>query len=467
MIRRWAEQPSPRAGEEVVLRVATDAPRFRVELHRYGADRELVLTTCCFEGQDAPAHLPFQDWGQPGTGLAGEHLAPWRAYRLRLPDHCRSGVHVALFVEGDEDGRELTHPDRSTPDGRDARALVVVRPHGSAATAAILYKVPVLTYFAYALFDGEVYDPATARGHWCLYNLPRASELPVAVPPTVGLHRPGGGTRGFPYDVFNVDPFDPTPRQTYVHWDAKMVGWLEREGFAVDFCTDVDLHRDGPALLAPYALLVSAGHDEYWSAAMRDAVEGFVAAGGNAAFFGGNTCWWQVEFADEVTFSRERFWHEAGRPENALLGVSFRNGGERDRDDHPVPVGFRVQHSDHWVWAGTGVRDGDLVGAAADEYVVGYECDGADFDRADLDAGRPVRPNGADGTPADFTILGVGDVLPHGWGFGNGAATMGLHSPRGTVFNAATTDWARVLTAGRTPAVEQITRNVLDRLSRR
>jgi hypothetical protein len=45
---------------------------------------------------------------------------------------------------------------------------------------------------------------------------------------------------------------------------------------------------------------------------------------------------------------------------------------------------------------------------------------------------------------------------------------MGVFRPGGTVFNAATTDWPRVLTAGTasTPVVERITRNVLDRLSR-
>jgi hypothetical protein len=81
-------------------------------------------------------------------------------------------------------------------------------------------------------------------------------------------------------------------------------------------------------------------------------------------------------------------------------------------------------------------------------------------------AGRPVIATGADGTPADFTILAVGDTRPSGWGFGNGAATIGLFRRGGTVFNAATTDWARVLTGGTAPAVERITRNVLDRLSR-
>ena len=38
-----------------------------------------------------------------------------------------------------------------------------------------------------------------------------------------------------------------------------------------------------------YSLYLSVGHDEYWSAGMRDTVEGFVARGGNAAFLSGNT----------------------------------------------------------------------------------------------------------------------------------------------------------------------------------
>jgi hypothetical protein len=35
---------------------------------------------------------------------------------------------VAVLVEGDGNGRELSHPDRTTVDGREAKALFVVRP---------------------------------------------------------------------------------------------------------------------------------------------------------------------------------------------------------------------------------------------------------------------------------------------------------------------------------------------------
>ena len=466
VIRGYVEQPSPRPGESLTLRVATDAPQFRVEYYRYGAGLELRGRTGWLPGRDAPMHLPYQDWGQPGVDLRGHELAPWPALRFEVPTDWRSGVYIAVLIEGDGRDHDRDNARTVTVDARQARALFVVRPAASAAPAPILYKVPVLTYHAYNLIDGVAYEPDPGQGHWCLYNSPGPQEVPCPVPTGVSLHRPGGGTGGTPYDITaNPDPYDPTPRQTFQHWDARFIGWLERGGYEADYCTDVDLHRDGMAQLSPHRLLVSVGHDEYWSDAMRSALDDFVSAGGNAAFFGGNTCWWRVVFHDDIRFSREQYWHEIGQPENTSIGVSFRNGGERDRQDFPTPVGYRVQHSDHWLYRNTGLAEGDQFGAGADEYLIGYECDGAEFDRADLRAGRPVRPTGADGTPDDFTILAVGDARPSGWGLGNAAATMGTFTRHGTVFNAATTDWARLLTAGTTPVVGQLTRNVLDRLT--
>ena len=48
-------------------------------------------------------------------------------------------------------------------------------------------------------------------------------------------------------------------------------------------------------LLDRYKLLVSVGHDEYWTARQRKSVEAFADRGGNCAFFTGNTCFWQVQ----------------------------------------------------------------------------------------------------------------------------------------------------------------------------
>jgi hypothetical protein len=461
MIRGYPERSTVVGGDDLVLRVSTGAPEFRVDLYRFGravAPVAPLFSSEWLPGRARPDHLPHEDWGREGEGLAGEALPAWPSYRLTIRRQWPPGVYVADLVEGDGRGRELAGGRPPTTDGRHAKALFVVRGSSPTPRCPILYKLPLFTYHAY--------NCVSDRG-WCLYSIPEAGKLPRSVPPSVSLRRPGGGTGGIPWDIGNFDPFDPTPRQTFVHWDGPFVRWLEENGYEVDYCTDLDLHRAGPDLLAGRRLLVSAGHDEYWTDAMRDRVEAFVHAGGNLAFFGGNTCWWRVTFDDDdCTFRRVGEWWDPngpGRPENSLTGLSFRHGGERDRDEHPTPVGYQVQHADHWVYDGTGLGDGDRFGDGRDEYLVGYECDGAHFDRAAFAAGRPATASGDDGTPPGFVILGVGDTVPSGWGNGNRAATMGVFTAGGTVFNAATTDWARLLGAGH-PAVGRITRNVLDRL---
>ncbi len=454
MIRAYPEHPSVAPGDDLVLRVSTTARRFRVDFHRFGGETALVFRSDWEPGRPVPDHLPFQDWGQEGVGLDGERLPAWPAYRFRVGDGWPPGVYVAVLVEEGASG------EHENLDAREGRALFVVRTKAPRPRARILYKLPLLTYHAYNCASGEA-------GSWSLYTIPAATDLPAPVPPCVSLRRPGGGTGGIPSDVANFDPFDPTPRQTFVHWDARFISWLERSGYAVDVCTDLDVHEDGDLeLLGRYPLLVSAGHDEYWTDAMRANVAAVVDRGHSVAFFGGNTCWWRVTFDDDCSFRRVSEWSDptgGHDPENTLTGVSFRNGGERDRDDHPVPVGYRVQHADHWVFEGTGVRDGATFADGPREYLVGYECDGALFDRHVLERGGTVLPTGDDGTPESFVILGVGDVAASGWGLGNRAATMGLYTRNGTVFTAATTDWTRLL--GANPVVDGVTRNVIERLS--
>ncbi len=113
---------------------------------------------------------------------------------------------------------------------------------------------------------------------------------------------------------------------------------FSRNGYAPEFCTDLDIHAD-PDLCNRYRLLLSVGHDEYWTETTRDATEDFVSRGGNVAFFGANLCWWRIHIVDEGTAilchqggphgAFDHWWPGtgAGRPEDALTGVSYRNGG--------------------------------------------------------------------------------------------------------------------------------------------
>jgi hypothetical protein len=315
----------------------------------------------------------------------------------------------------------------------------------------------------------------------------------------VSLRRPGGGIGG---EVWGApDHYDAaSPRQSFAHWDARFIRWLARNAYAADFCTDLDIHAD-PGLLRGHRLLVSGGHDEYWSEATRDAVEDFAARGGNLAFFGANLCWWRIHLVDGGAAmvchqggprgARDHWWPSSGvaRPEDSLGGVSYRHGGWWD--GARTTSGYLVQQPGHWVFGGTGLARGEALGRDTWPPLVGYECDGAPLaaldaphgpdtpDTPDAGGGARLAAHAAEGgTPPGYQVLAAAPLGP-GWqelppregqaaGEGLHAAMLGLFRKAhgGSVFSSGTTDWAQVLGTGRDRRVEQVTRNVLDTLLR-
>lgn len=457
MIQGYPDRPALRPEETLRLHVSTDNPHksFRVDFYRQGAELVKMGSLAMQTGHDFAPLRHYEAWGWPG-------------YDFQIPNDWPSGAYIANFIETDEQGEPLGSSEEISVDARNGKALFVVKSSSSGQKAQILYKLSLTTYHAYNyagggnLYVGEWFtDPITKK---------KINKI--------STHRPGGGTGGpIPhFDASNnlsnsFDPYDDgSPRQTFAHWDVPFIAWLEKNGYQVDYCTDLNLHEERD-LLTPYRLLLSVGHDEYWSDEMRAHVEAFIQQGGNVAFFSGNTCWWHIEFCDfsrcaddklhPTAFIRD-FYTWKKYPENSLTGVSYRNAGGWWTGDREA-VGYTVQNADHWVYEGTGLRNGDAFGV--DDHLVGYECDGALFTRDNH--GFPV-PTGADGAPSDFVILGIGELVDRGWQFearenqGPHAATMGLYAREGIVFTTATTDWTRVLTTN--THVAKITRNVLNRL---
>ncbi|MGV9326618.1 N,N-dimethylformamidase beta subunit family domain-containing protein [Streptosporangium sandarakinum] len=363
------------------------------------------------------------------------------------PGHAASGYVTpgdAAFedaaVEGTASGNATAGAPDAAVDGDGVYfAVRAARPGG---TAPVLVSVPFLTWQAYnrAGVPGEGLYPTEG---------PRRALR-------VSFDRPGGGPAG--------------------HWEAPFHRWLARAGYRAEFCSNLDLHDD-PGLLARYRLLVVAGHDEYWTREMRDAAEEFVLRGGNIAFFAANTCWWQARLEDggrTMVCHRDALsdpvtaadpgratveWSSApvSRPENTLTGVGFRRGaGCWENMAATEKEAYTVAFADHWVYEGTGLRDGDAFARGA----LGYETDAAETE----DVGGVPVVTGRDGTPADFVVLATAD-LRHWREYGQGGhATMGvMRRGRGTVFNAATIGWSGALDD---PVVDRITRNILDRLSR-
>jgi Ser/Thr protein kinase RdoA (MazF antagonist) len=440
VIRGYPNRPSVLQGDILRLHLAGDEPsRFYIFFYRQGEQLLFKGRTEVILAHSRPLGPPDRDWN-------------WPIYEYPIPHDWAPGAYVALFVPVDDadalDPARVCHSE--------AAALFVVR--NCRPNAKTLYKLSLFTYHAY----NEIGNP-----HGSLYTGGYNK---------ITLHRPGGGVGGRPWDHYFPDYYDTSsPRQTFWHWDARFIRWLEREGSPIDYCTDLDLHENLGNCLAAYRLLLSVGHDEYWSEAMRRNLAQFVENGGNVAFLSGNTCWWRVHLAEGDTViacDKTRHGDDAQKrdlwfrfdPENRLTGVSHRNGGGQWWGRREA-VGYTVQHADHWVFEGTGLRDGDTFGA--EHAVVGYECDGAAISDRREEQGFAV-PRYDDGTPKNFTVLGIGRLGPD-WaqdpeGYpGQRTATMGIYENNGVVFTAATTDWARVVDSGER-SVEKITKNVLHRL---
>lgn len=452
MIQAYPAHASVLPGQRLVLHVSTDRARFRVHIFRWGATLQPVSRSDWLRGEHAPARGPDQDWD-------------WPAYGFDIPGDWPSAVYIARC---EADGAPPLAPWMPQ-----AAALFVVR---GAARGGLLVKLPLATWHAY-----------NHSGGGCFYDHPPRSTHPPGA--RLSLRRPGGGTGGA---IFGAPDHydDSSPRQSFAHWDGRFIGWLLRNGYEPEFCTDFDVHAD-PDLCGRYRLLLSVGHDEYWSEAARDHVEAFIANGGNAAFFGANLCWWRIHYVDDGRAmvchqggpqgARDQWWTRggAGRPEDALGGASYRHGGGW-WDGPRRAQGYVVRAPDHWVFAGTGLRRGDVFGAHTRPPLVGYECDGVPLVDDEGDGLPPaamprLAPDAAaHGTPGSYELLAscvLGDdwqELParerHAAGRGVHAACMGIFSRGGTVFSAGTTDWAQVLDGGAEPRVERITANVIDRL---
>ncbi|WP_314094639.1 N,N-dimethylformamidase beta subunit family domain-containing protein [Microbacterium foliorum] len=392
----------------------------------------------------------------------------WDSAAVDISESFSPGMYLATIREHEDD------PRPSNPaDGRHGQFIFCVLPVRT--HAPILYKIPLLTYQAYNMSGGG-----------CLYGSDRDDYVPGVGPSTITLKRPGAGTGG-PVKG-HPDSYAPdSPRQTFSHWDRDMIGFLSEHGIDFDVCTDVAVD-DGRVDLSRYRLIVSSGHDEYWTEGEFARTHDFIRRGGNYANFGANTCWWRVRRdADVVTCAKfpagsgpdtdpdrcldapDHWWHWSEH--HQFLGASYRNGGARGEGIREQ-VGFTVVAPDHWVFAGCHLEPGAVIG---DHYsLVGYECDGAAIARTDTGSYRLTHQ---DSTPAGFELLAAAELDERAsapWNFparpaaisGPRAATMGLidDGTRGRVFTAGTTDWTRGLQED--PVVAQITLNVLRKLSR-
>ena len=439
IIEGYASAVSVAPGDAIDFHVRADQAHgnFTLEVYRRGlTDR--IVQTC-----NGTAFTPgAQDDAALATGGCG--WPPAAGCQITVPPDWTSGYYVGKITSADQV----------------AWIPFVVRTAAPGTKSKILVKINDTTAQAYNAWGGR-----------SLYSNPFA--------PRISFDRPHADLG------------------LYENYQVPFLQWAEANGFELEYCSAVDIHTNA-RLLENYRLLVSNGHDEYWSWEMRDQVETFIANGGNVCFFCGNTCYWQVRFdfsnggrimmcyketdsginpghiTDPDRQDPQRVtvrWYEAPvlRPENSLTGVSYRNGAGL-WDPHPiVPAqryrGYTVTNAAHWVFRGTGLADGGEFGkgTSVDDTILGYETDAALIAAGSV----PPKVTGTDATPRNFVVLATADLTD--WTPPDaqaGHATMGLYQRHGTVFTSGTVNWAGGLSLDATwKPVDQITKNLLRGLS--
>jgi hypothetical protein len=406
-VEAYAGRLSYRRGDELTLHVDCRSSTFDVQIHRWGAQRELVWSADAQPGQhqatpaDADAH---------GCGWGPSITMP-------VPETWRSGFYLVTLRASDGPAERAT-----------AYACFVVRPPVPSARALLV--VATNTYNAYNNWGGcSLYTGGKqvsfrrpfGRGMIVRDDIERDDRK--ARPRWRGEEPDSGGdiyqeyryARGLPGFMSSAGWF------TY---ERRFVEWAEGAGIQLDYAISADL-EDHPDVVDGYDLVLGIGHDEYWSGSQRDTIERFVAGGGNYATMSGNTIFWQVRLEDDGdTMVCHKYsatetdpviaagqphlmtgmWSDpvVGRPETAFLGAGSAWGMySRFGDATPRGSGaFTVYRNDHWLFAGTGLRYGDLLGA--DFGVVGYETVGC---RLTFDEYQLPIPAGGDGTPADLDVV--------------------------------------------------------------
>jgi hypothetical protein len=375
-VEGYTSEVSAAPGDSVHFHVqTTPAARYRIRVYRLGwyggAGGRLVtcLPSCSTDVQGAPQPVPQYD---QSTGLV---RAGWPVTdTLQIGNDWVSGYYVAklTLTSGSAAGQGSTVP-------------LIVRDSARRAST-ILVQAPVATWQAYDSWGG--------RSLYSSFN--------------------GVGSNHVSFDRPYVHG-----EQDLFEWEYQLVRFLEGEGYDVSYTTSVDVDAN-PGELQRHRLFMTAGHDEYWTKGVRDALEAARDAGTNLAFMGGNTGYWQIRYEDgrrTVVEYRVRGNDPEPnpalkttlfrlltppRPECQLLGVQWQSGIGLQAD-LPVVDGSL---GDPW-FRGTGFAGGSTV-----PRLIGGEWDGiepncptppltvffrfsASGDKGPADVTRYVAPSGA------------------------------------------------------------------------
>lgn len=423
-IKGYASATSVNKGSSINFHISVNPVQsFTIEIYRIGwynaTGGRLMQTVGSLSGSTYPV---------PAPDSLGTVACDWPvAYTLNIPSGWSSGVYLAKLINS-QGWQNYIH--------------FVVRDDDRAAD--LVFQSSITTYQAYDAFGTKSLYPDNSVG--------------------------GVAARKVSLDR----PYSNTGMGQFFMYEMPSLRFLEKNGYDVVYCTNIDTHSN-PKLMDNCKGFLSVGHDEYWTKEMYDNALAFREQGKHLAFLGANAVYWQARLENSATGVPNRvltcyknyyledphypgptttyLWRQLpgvnygsfSRPENQLIGVMF-EGWENDNLGRP----FVVENSDHWVYEGTGFKDGSSVPG-----IVGYEWD------------RRFKNNLE---PAGLVELSNSTVEGQNKTPSVSHSTIYQASSGSWVFATGTIYWSYALdfcgfqtTDLRNTGIQQVTRNVLDR----
>ena len=311
---------------------------------------------------------------------------------LDLPKELPSGIYA--FRLRSEQGED--------------RVPFFVRPAEGFGTAKIALLMSSCTYMAYAnhrmLFEGADFVGARSRLSPEHEYIRQHPELGASL---YEKHADGSGvmysSRNRPILQLRpgADRWNFTP-------DTDINAYLDHLHIGHDIIADEDVHFEGLDALAPYRVIVTGTHPEYWSTSMLNALKGWQRQGGRLIYLGGNGFYWRVAFnkawpgaielrraEDGVrnwqtepgesyhSFNGEYggLWRRLGRAPNESVGIGFAAQGFKKATHYQRS---EASWNSRAAWIFEGVQE-DLIGTSG----LGGGAAGQEIDRYDTALGSP------------------------------------------------------------------------------
>ena len=252
-IQGYATDISVNQGETVHFKIDTHANAYHIDVYRIGyydgngarlvaagiaptAELPQIQPACLFDGADDINLVDCGNWIES---------ASWA-----VPANATSGLYIAKLISDDVSAPGASH------------ITFIVR--DDLGGSDLLFQTSDTTWQAYNGYGDYSLYAHTQHAHKVSYNRPFSTR--------------SNSTEDF-----------------WFNSEYPMIRWLERNGYDVSYSTDLDTDRRGTELLE-HKVFMSVGHDEYWSAGQRAAVEAARDVGVNLAFLSGNEIYWKTRW---------------------------------------------------------------------------------------------------------------------------------------------------------------------------